>query len=311
MTQISASMVKELREKTGAGMMECKNALSQAGDIEGAIKILREKGLAKAAKKSSRIAAEGLISIVTQGSKACMIELNCETDFVARNDDFKKLASDLVNVGLSFDASKVSDCCQINGNEINHLSLNNATVESVIMDKIANIGENISLRRLACFSQGDVYGHYLHSSNTIGVLVECKLNDASLANNDDVKQAAKDLAMHIAASNPLFISSNDVCESWKKAEREIFTAQVIASNKPANMVEKIVDGKMTKHMQDHCLLDQPFIKNPDLSVSKMLDELNKKTTAKLTVTKIVRYKVGEGMEKKEDNFLDEVKKMVS
>ena len=311
MTQVSASMVKELREKTGAGMMECKNALAQAGDIEGAIKILREKGLAKAAKKSSRVAAEGLVSIAVQGSKACMIELNCETDFVARNDDFKKLASDLVNIGLSFDASSSADCCQIEGSAINGIKINNSTVESMIMDKIAHIGENISLRRLACFSDGDVYGHYLHSSNTIGVLVECKLSDASLSSNDDVKQAAKDLAMHIAASNPLFISSNDVCESWKKAEREIFTAQVIASNKPANMIEKIVDGKMTKHMQDHCLLDQPFIKNPDLTINKMLDELSKKTNAKLSVTKMVRYKVGEGMEKKEDNFLDEVKKMVN
>jgi len=173
MTQISASMVKELREKTGAGMMDCKNALEQAGNMEGAIKVLREKGLAKAAKKSSRIASEGLISISVNNEKACMIELNCETDFVARNDDFKKLANDLVVLGLDFDASNITDPTQIDG------SLTNT--ESLILEKIAQIGEKISFRRFAKFSHGDVYGSYLHTSGNIGVLVECQLNDKSLA----------------------------------------------------------------------------------------------------------------------------------
>jgi elongation factor Ts len=303
MTQISASMVKELREKTGAGMMDCKNALEQAGSMEGAIKVLREKGLAKAAKKSSRIASEGLISISVNNEKACMIELNCETDFVARNDDFKKLANDLVLVGLNFDASSIADTTQIEG------SLTNT--ESLILEKIAQIGEKISFRRFAKFSHGDVYGSYLHTSGNIGVLVECQLNDKSLAKNPEVIQAAKDLAMHIAASNPAFIQQSDIDNDWKTAERDIFAVQVKASGKPEAMIDKIVDGKMAKHMQDHCLLDQPFIKNPDLTVAKMLQEIKNKTQADIKITKMVRYKVGEGIDKKEDNFLDEVKKMVN
>lgn len=312
MTQVSASMVKELREKTGAGLMDCKSALAQAGDMDGAIKILREKGLAKAAKKTSRSACEGLVFIKTQGKKASMVELNCETDFVARNEDFKKLLEELANIALSYNPSSSEDKGQIEGQKLDGFktSLGN-TVAELISEKVATIGEKISLRRFACLDSGDVYGCYLHGDGNIGVVVEAKLNDPSLANKEQVLSAARDVAMHVAAFNPAFIRSSEIAADWLKAEREIFNAQVLSEGKPANMVEKIVDGKMSKHIKEHCLLDQPFVKNPDISVQKMLDEVKASTNAELSITKIVRFKVGEGMEKKEDNFADEVSKMIN
>lgn len=311
MTEVSASLVKELREKTGAGMMDCKSALAQAKDMDGAIKILREKGLARAAKKSSRVAAEGLIAIASNATHATLIELNCETDFVSRNDDFKKLCSDLANTALAFNPQGL-DATNIEGSKLWHSKMpSGQSVEAEITEKVATIGEKIDLRRFAVLSEGDVYGSYLHGAGSIGVLVECKLNDKKLANHEDVMQAARDIAMHIAASSPTFISESDIHEDWLKSERAIFVAQVVASGKPANMVDKIVDGKMAKHKKDYCLLDQPFVKNPDQTVQGMLDELKKKTGAVVTITKMVRFKVGEGIEKKEDNFAEEVKKMTA
>lgn len=310
MTQISASMVKDLREKTGAGMMDCKSALESAGTVDGAIKILREKGLARAAKKTSRIAAEGLIAIKVAGGKAAMVELNCETDFVARNDDFKQLVNDLADAAWNFKGSLGSDKAMVDGEMLTTMP-NGQSVQALITDKVAVIGEKIALRRFALLSSGDLYGSYLHGAGAIGVLVECKLNDPKLATNAGVEQAARDMAMHIAAANPTFITESDIPESWIKSERDIFRTQVLASGKPENMVDKIVDGKMAKHKKDFCLLEQPFVKNPDLSVQGMLNELQKTTGAQLTVTKIARFKVGEGIEKKEDNLAEEVKKMTA
>lgn len=312
MTQISASMVKELREKTGAGMMDCKSALESAGTMEGAIKILREKGLARAAKKTSRVAAEGLIGIKVAADKAAMVELNCETDFVARNDDFKALVNDLAETAFNFDGDVGDDRRDILGEKLNDtLMPNGQSVASHITDKVAVIGEKIDLRRFAQLKGGDLYGSYIHGAGSIGVLVEFKLNDKSLSTNSDVLQAARDVAMHIAAASPSFIAESDIPESWIKSERDIFRAQVLASGKPENMVDKIVDGKMAKHKKDFCLLDQPFVKNPDQSVQQMLKDLQKNSGAELTVTSIARFKVGEGIEKKEDNLLDEVKKMTA
>src|SRR5579871_1464793 len=303
MTEISASMVRELREKTGAGMMDCKSALSTAGDMEGAIKILREKGLARAAKKTSRIAAEGLIAIALDGKKAAMVELNCETDFVARNEDFRRLANDLAKTALTFDAKNCDNGSNIDGSALNDsMMTDGAKVGSVITDKIATIGEKIDLRRFAVFCGGDLYASYVHGAGSIGVIAECMLNDAKLASNADVIQAARDLAMHIAAASPSFIHESDIPESWIKSEREIFRAQVVASGKPENMVDKIVDGKMAKHKKDFCLLDQPFVKNPDVSVRDFLGEVKAKTGADIKVIKMARFKVGEGLEKKDDNF---------
>jgi elongation factor Ts len=312
MAEVSASLVKELREKTGAGMMDCKSALAQAGDLDGAIKVLREKGLARAAKKTSRVAAEGLIAIASDAGCASMIELNCETDFVSRNDDFKKLSQDLAKVALSFNAAGVSDRTAIDGSKLAESKMpSGQSVIAVITEKVATIGEKIDLRRFAVLSEGDLYGSYIHGAGSIGVLVECKLNDKKLSSNEEVIQASRDIAMHIAASSPTFISESDIQEDWIASERAIFRTQVISSGKPENMVDKIVDGKMNKHKKDFCLLEQPFVKNPDQTVQGMLDELKKNTGAAVTITKMVRFKVGEGIEKKEDNFAEEVKKMTA
>lgn len=312
MTQISASMVKDLREKTGAGMMDCKSALESAGNMDGAIKILREKGLARAAKKTSRVAAEGLVGLKVANNKASMVELNCETDFVARNDDFKQLLNDLTDTAWNFKGDLGSDPTNIEGEKLNDTAMaNGQSVQNLITDKVAVIGEKIALRRFAQLSSGDLYGSYIHGAGTIGVLVECKLNDPKLASQAQVEQAARDIAMHVAAASPSFIAEGDIPESWVKSERDIFRTQVLASGKPENMVDKIVDGKMAKHKKDFCLLEQPFVKNPDLSVQAMLNDLQKSTGAKITITRVARFKVGEGIEKKEDNLAEEVKKMTA
>lgn len=311
MAEVTASSVKELREKTGAGMMDCKNALAQADNMEGAIKILREKGLARAAKKTDRVAAEGLIGVAIDNHKASMIELNCETDFVSRNDDFKKLLDDLAKAALGFSGS-AGNKTNIDGDKLKSTSMpSGATVESVITDKVATIGEKIDLRRFCVLDEGDAYGSYLHGAGSIGVLVEARLNDKKHAANDDVKSALRDVAMHIAASSPSFISESDIPAAWIDSERAIFKTQVLASGKPENMVDKIVDGKMGKHKKDYCLLEQPFVKNPDLNVQGMLNEIKSKTGAEITITKMVRFKVGEGIEKVQDNFAEEVKKMTA
>ena len=311
MTQISASMVKELREKTGAGMMDCKSALTSAGnDMEGAIKILREKGLAKAAKKTSRVAAEGLVGVYVNGSKAALIELNCETDFESRNDDFKKLVDDMAKTAWAYTPKAGQNTREIDGSELSQAQTpSGESVESLINEKIAVIGEKIALRRFALLCEADVYGAYIHGAGSIGVLVAAKLNDAALAKKPEVEQAMRDIAMHITAASPTFIRENEIPDNWIKSEREIFTTQVLASGKPAEMVEKIVDGKMAKHKKDFCLLDQPFVKNPDLTVQGMLNELAKNTGAHVEITSIVRFKVGEGIEKQSDNLADEVRKM--
>jgi elongation factor Ts len=311
MTTISANMVRELREKTGAGMMDCKNALAEAGDMEAAIKILREKGLARAAKKTSRVAAEGLVDIVIEGARATMVEVNCETDFVARNDDFKNLVHDLAKTALNFKGAHQNDC-EIEGSELNAVATKSGqSVESVITDKIATIGEKIELRRFALLTKGHVYGAYIHQGGSIGVLLECELDNPSLKGSTELAEAARDIAMHVAASSPSFISENQIPESWLKSERDIFVTQVRASGKPENMIEKIVDGKMAKHKKDFCLLDQPFVKNPDMTVQGMLNDLAKRSGAKMTVKQMARFKVGEGIEKAHDNLAEEVKKMTA
>jgi elongation factor Ts len=310
MTEISASMVKELREKTGAGMMDCKTALSQTGSMDGAIKFLREKGLAKAAKKTDRVAAEGVIALQVEGGRATMVELNSETDFVARNQDFLNLATNLAKTAMKF---ATADAGIFEGSALDNETLVGASssVASTIVEKIATIGEKITLRRFAALTGGAIYGSYLHSNASIGVLVECGLNDAKHLNAPEVAQAAKDVAMHVAASNPPFIREQEIDKDWVEGERNIFKTQLIAQGKPENMVDKILEGKMKKHMADHCLLGQPFVKNPDVTVQQMLDEVKAKTGAEILVKRMVRFKVGEGLAKKEDNFAEEVAKMTA
>ncbi len=276
---ITAEMVRDLREKTGAGMMDCKKALTETGNMEAAITYLREKGLSAAAKKSGRVASEGLVGVVLEGAKAAIIEVNCETDFVAKNADFQALVYNLAQRAL-----QVKDLV--------------ADSQGLINDKIATIGEKIAIRRYVVLQGGDLYGAYLHSGGVIGAVVELK--GASSAQQN----LAKDLAMHVAAAAPQFLSRSDVDAETLKAERSIFRTQVLEQGKPENMVDRIVDGKMEKYFSEVCLLEQKFVKDPDMAISKLLKDAN------VTLTRFVRYKVGEGIEKKADDFAQEVAKMI-
>ncbi len=277
--QITAEMVRDLREKTGAGMMDCKKALMEAGSMEAAVTYLREKGLAAAAKKSGRIASEGLVGLMTQNGKAGIVEVNCETDFVAKNEDFQRLVVDLAARSL-----KVADLIK--------------DAEGIVNDKIATIGEKIAIRRVAVLEGGDVYGGYLHMGGVIGALVELK------GANDSHKDLARDIAMHVAAAAPQFLSRADVDSASLEAERAIYRTQILEQGKPANMVDRIVDGKIEKYYGEVCLLEQKFVKDPDKSVQQLLKD------AGVQLTRFVRFKVGEGMEKKADDFAQEVAKMV-
>ena len=224
--QITTEMVRDLREKTGAGMMDCKKALTETGDMDAAVTYLREKGLAAAAKKSGRVASEGLVGVVIEGPKAGIIEVNCETDFVARNPDFQALVYDLAMRSL------------------NTPNLEEADTQALINEKIATIGEKIAIRRHVVLEGGDLYGAYVHGGGSIGTLVELK--GASKAHQD----LAKDLAMHVAASAPLFLSRLEVDAKIQEAERSILKNQVLEQGKPANMVDRIVDGKMEKYFSE-------------------------------------------------------------
>lgn len=285
---ISAAMVKELRERTNAGMMECKKALTETnGDIEAAIELMRKSGAAKADKKAGRIAAEGIVAMeVGAGNKsAVLVEVNSETDFVAKGDDFRGFVTAVVHQAL---AGKPADIDALMALPVEKGS--DATIETRRRDLIAKIGENINVRRFARYETDGVVGAYLHGSR-IGVLVEMKGGDAELA---------KDIAMHIAACRPVCVSSEQVPAELIAKEKEIFAAQAAESGKPADIVEKMVLGRVAKYLKEVTLLGQPFVKNPDVIVEKLLAE------KKATVVRFERIEVGEGIEKKEEDFVAEV-----
>lgn len=284
--EITAALVKELRERTGAGMMECKKALVENnGDIEAAIEAMRKSGQAKAAKKAGRIAAEGLIAMQQSDNYAAMVEVNCETDFVSKGDDFKEFCQTVVLATLQERPDTLEALLNI--------SLDTGkTVEETRRDLIAKIGENINVRRFALMgaaSQGCL-GLYLHGSR-IGVLVDMRGGNSELA---------KDVAMHVAASRPICVSEQQVPADLIAKEKEIFTAQAQESGKPANIIEKMVEGRIKKFFGEITLLGQPFVKDPDTSVEKLLK------ASQATVVGFERFEVGEGLEKRADNFVDEV-----
>lgn len=284
---VSAAMVMKLRERTGAGMMECKKFLVAAnGDIEQAIIEMRKAGQAKADKKADRVAAEGIIVIVTSHDKkySVMLEVNSETDFVARDENFIRFAEMAANTALESKAKMVEELLATN------ISGSDITVEQARQELIAKIGENIKLRRLEIFTSSGVIGSYIHN-NRIGVLVSLEGGEEALA---------KDIAMHIAASKPLVVNREDVTSDEIAKEREIFIAQAQNSNKPQDIIEKMVDGRIVKFLDEVSLVGQPFIKDPSMKVGKLLEQKNAK------VTSFMRYEVGEGIEKKEDNFVEEV-----
>ena len=292
--EIKAQQVKALREKTGAGMMDCKKALVETnGDEEKAIDLLREKGILKAAKKSDRIAAEGLVDIYISDDKkvGAIIEVNSETDFVARNEEFKTFVKDLVK--------QVAD---ENPADVEALLNSESAVEKgklikdVLTEKIATIGENLSIRRFERYETDGVLGQYIHMGGTIGVLVDT--DSAS-------EEVGEDICMQITAEKPEFIDEKDVPEDRVNKEKEVFKAQVVNEGKPEAIAEKIVNGRIGKFFGEICLLDQPFVKNPDIKVKEMLAQ------NKVTVNRFVRFEKGEGLQKREENFAEEVAKQIN
>ncbi|MBA2711576.1 MAG: elongation factor Ts [Tatlockia sp.] len=284
---ISAALVMQLRERTGAGMMECKKFLiATNGDIELAISEMRKAGQAKADKKADRVAAEGVIVIAraADGRSAIMLEINSETDFVARDENFTEFASKTAETALESSANDVDTL----SNE-NLIDTTN-TVEQARQALVAKIGENIKLRRMIKVTCDGVVGSYLHGSR-IGVIVALKNGDEALA---------KDIAMHIAASRPLVINREQVPAEAIANERDIFTAQARESGKPQEIIDKMIEGRINKFIDEVSLLGQPFVKDPNKKVSQLLKEKNAE------VISFVRYEVGEGIEKKEDNFVEEV-----
>ena len=286
---VTAQMVKELREKTGAGMMDCKKALTETnGDIDQAIDYLREKGIAKAAKKADRIAAEGSTYIASEGNTAVLLEVNCETDFVTKNDQFKQLLEDLGNHLLSQKPATVEEALQ------QKLNGEGETVETYINSAVAKIGEKISLRRFEIVTKtdNDAFGEYLHMGGSIGVLALLEgTTDATLA---------KDIAMHVAAVNPKYVSRDQVSEEAINHEREVLKQQALNEGKPEKIVEKMVEGRLSKFFEDICLLEQSFVKDPDQKVKKYVEGKG------ASVKSFVRYEVGEGLEKRSENFAEEV-----
>jgi elongation factor Ts len=285
MAEITAALVKELRERTGSGMMECKRALQETGgDIETAVDLMRKAGQAKADKKASRIAAEGLIVVRQASGAVAMVEINCETDFVTKNDDFRAFADAVAGVALESGPTDLDALLATN-------MANGQSVEQNRRDCIAKIGENISVRRFARLATtSGVLGAYLHGTR-IGVLVELEGGDADLA---------KDIAMHVAASRPLCVSASEVPAEFLAREKDIFAAQAAASGKPANIIDKMVEGRLRKYLEEVTLLGQPFIKDPDQIVEKLLQSRQAK------VLRFERFELGEGIEKKSDNFAAEV-----
>jgi elongation factor Ts len=284
--QITAAMVKELRELTGAGMMECKKALAEAGgDTEAAIEWMRKNGLAKADKKAGRVAAEGVIALAAALNQktACMIEINCETDFVARGDDFQSFVDQVSALALEKAPADLDALLKLP-------YPGSADVDTQRRALVAKIGENIQIRRFVHVASDGVVGAYSHGGR-IGVLVDMSGGDAGLA---------KDIAMHVAASRPVCVSENDVPPEHLRKEKEILLAQAAQSGKAGDIVEKMVQGRLKKYLSEVTLLGQPFVKDPDQNVGKLLK------AASATVRSFHRFEVGEGIEKKEENFAEEV-----
>lgn len=282
---ITAAQVKELRERTGAGMMECKKALTETnGDMDAAIELMRKTGLAKADKKAGRVAAEGRIEVAFDAAagKAAIVEVNCETDFVAGGDDFVAFAGKVAAAVLANEPADMA--------ALDNVSVDGKSFDEARRELIAKIGENMGVRRFAVVAGKGKLASYLHGTR-IGVVVDVEGGDEELA---------RDIAMHVAASKPQFVNADEVPGDIMAKEKEILIAQAADSGKPADIIEKMVEGRLRKHLAEITLLGQPFIKDPDQTVEKLL----KANGAK--VHSFVRYEVGEGVEKKEENFVEEV-----
>lgn len=300
---VTAALVKELRERTGAGMMDCKKALVETdGDIEKAIDYLREKGIMKAQKKAGRIAAEGLVRVAFgEGNKtASIVEVNSETDFVAKNEEFVEFVEDLAKEVLAKGNMPMEQFMAEPFGE--------GTVQETLTAKVAKIGENLSIRRFAKVEEdGVVYVGYTHGGGRIGVIVGIKTDAAA----DEIAAVGKDVAMQVASMNPKFVNEDGVDPEYLENEKKILTEQVLNEGKKPEMVDRIVAGKIKKELKEVCLLDQPFVKDGDVSVQQYVANAAKEIGKNMEVVSMIRYEVGEGIEKKEDDFAAEVAAQVA
>ena len=288
---VTASLVKELREKTGAGMMDCKKVLTETdGDIEKAIELLRERGIAKAAKKSGRIAAEGLVEayVSEDGKVGAIVEVNSETDFVGKNEEFKTFVMDVAKQVVKNNPATVEELLAQPS-----IAVEGKTVQEVLVEKIATIGENMTIRRFARFETDGLVEKYIHGDGKIAVLVNMKNGN---------KELAKDICMQIAAARPEFVNREQVPADRLEKEKEILKQQTINEGKPEAIAEKIVMGRINKFYEEVCLVDQEFVKDPSMKVSQILKDAE--------VVEFARFEKGEGIEKKEENFAEEVMKQL-
>ena len=288
---ITAALVKELREKTGAGMMDCKKVLTETdGDLERASELLRERGIAKAAKKSGRVAAEGLVEayVSEDGKVGAVVEVNSETDFVAKNEEFKTFVMDVAKQVVKNNPATVEELLAQPS-----ITVEGKTVNEVLIDKIATIGENMSIRRFARFESKGLVEKYIHGNGKIAVLINMENGNSELA---------KDICMQIAAARPEFVSREEVPADRLEKEKEILKAQTMNEGKPEAIAEKIVMGRINKFYEEVCLVDQEFVKDPSMKVSQVLKDAK--------VVEFERFEKGEGIEKKEENFAEEVMKQL-
>lgn len=299
---ITASMVSELRKKTGAGMMDCKKALTETGgNMDEAVDFLRKKGLSAAAKKSGRIAAEGAVAVCSKGPVGALVEVNAETDFVAKNDAFKGFVAGVSDVVLA------NDVADIEALKVLPFPETGRTVEEELTHQIATIGENMSLRRLERFDAGQgVVSSYVHGAGKIGVLVELKTEKSD---DEQVAALGKQIAMHVAAAGPQYLCRADVPEAVVEKEKEIMRVKALESGKPENIVEKIILGQINKFFGEVCLLEQAYVIDPDQKVGKIVEALAKELGAEIVLSRFGRFQLGEGIEKKEEDFAAEVAAM--
>ena len=299
---ITAGMVKELRELTGAGMMDCKKALTETnGDMDAAVEFLRKNGQAKAEKKAGRIAAEGIVKTVVRDDKvAAIVEVNSETDFVAKNDEFQGFVEAVVNQVADNDPADM-DAFMAEA----WAADTSKTVKDALVEKIAVIGENLNIRRFERVeAENGCVVSYIHGGGRIGVLV---VADTDVV-NDEIKTCLKNVAMQVAAMSPKYVSRDEVSQEYLDHEKEILLAQAKKENpeKPDNIIEKMIIGRLNKEMKEICLLDQVYVQDSDLTVAKYVDKVAKENGAKMTVKKFIRFETGEGIEKKQENFAEEV-----
>ena len=302
---VTASMVKELRELTGAGMMDCKKALNETdGDMDAAIEYLRKNGEAKAVKKAGRIAAEGLVMAEVKDDKtAAIVEVNSETDFVAKNAEFQAFVKAVTNQAMATEAKDMDTFMAEAWNEDS-----SKTVQDALTEKISVIGEKLSIRRFEKIVSNGCVVSYIHGGGRIGVLVEAETDVV----NDEIRKCLKNVAMQVAAMSPKYVSRDEVSQEFMDHEKEILLAQAKTENpdKPDNIIEKMIIGRLNKEMKEICLLDQVYVQDGDLTVAKYVEKVAKENGANMTVKKFVRFETGEGIEKKEEDFAAEVAKQM-